>query len=409
MEAPEVGEAHGQLAVRPEPLLEHQVMPGTVHRLDAELPLLDLREVHVLAVVLVVAGDLEQLGVIDLRGHDLVVPAAAVLLPEIREKPVVDDGSLRQEERGCRRERVEREELELPAELAMIPRPRVFQPLEVLVELLLRQERSAVDALEHRVLLVPLPVGAGRVRQLEDPEAPGRRHMRPAAQIDELSLAVAGDAFTLRQLAGDLDLQRIVLALEDPDRLGDRHLPALDLQVLRDDLPHLGLDPLEVLGSEGTRRQEVVVVAVLDRRSDADLDLGEEPLDRLRRQVGGRVAVDRDDVGRLPRHDFERPVGLQRGHEVDDPAVELAGHCVLREARTDPLRDVADGRSPRDLEGGPVGQPDRYVFCQRFHVLPIPKDCVSFSTPEKRKTRVTPRCHFFLVGANGIEPLTSTV
>ena len=208
------------------------------------------------------------------------------------------------------------------------------------------------------------------MRQLEHAEPPGRGDVRTAAEVDELPLSIAGDALA-GKLPRDLDLQRIVLPLEDRDRFGNRHLATLDLPVFADDLPHLGLDLPEVFGSERPRGQEVVVVPVLDRRPDSDLDLGKEPPDRLGGQVRRRVAVNRHGVGRLPRHDLERPVGLEGRDEIDDRAVELAGDRVFRQTRTDPLRDLADRRAFGDLEGAPVGQPDRHFLRQRFHVLPI--------------------------------------
>src|SRR6266536_3774136 len=203
VEPSEIGETHRQLAVRPEPLLEYQVVPGAVHRLDPELPLLDLREVHVVPVVVVVTGDPEELGVENLGRDDLLVPPAPVLVAQVREQPVVERGSLRQKERGRRRERVEREEVELTAEPAMVARSRLLEAFQVSIELLLGQERRPVDALEQRFLLVPFPVGAGRVGQLEDAEPAGRGNVRTAAEVDELPLPVARDA-VVGKLAGDL-------------------------------------------------------------------------------------------------------------------------------------------------------------------------------------------------------------
>ena len=105
MEPPEVGVSHGEIAIRPVARLEEQEVAGAVHRLDAELPLVDLRPVHVLVVVLVVAGELEELGVEDLRRQDFLVAALRVLGPQVFEQAVVQDGPLRQEERRSRRQR----------------------------------------------------------------------------------------------------------------------------------------------------------------------------------------------------------------------------------------------------------------------------------------------------------------
>ena len=62
--------------------------------------------------------------------------------------------------------------------------------VEVLVELLLREERRAVDALHRRVLRVALPVGVRRRRQLERLEPARRRHVRADAEVEERVLVL---------------------------------------------------------------------------------------------------------------------------------------------------------------------------------------------------------------------------
>jgi hypothetical protein len=244
---------------------------------------------------------------------------------------------------------------------------RFLQAREVVVELLLGQERRAIDALEHRVLLVALPVRSGRVRELEDAEPPRRSDVRSAAEVDELALPVAGDPLSRGDPPRDLDLEPVALLLEDPDRLLDRHLEPLDRVVLRDDLPHFGFDRREVLGSKRALRVEVVVVAVLDRRADPDLHVGEEPFHGLRGQVRRRVPVDGDGVRRFRGEDLERAVLLERCRQVHDSAVELARPGVASEPRADRLRDGAHGRPLRDLPPAPVRKRDRHLLGLCFH------------------------------------------
>jgi hypothetical protein len=94
------------------------------------------------------------------------------------------------------------------------------------------------------------------------------------------------------------------------------------------------------------------------------------------------VTVDGNDIRRLRGDDLDGRVGVERRDQVDDASVELAGDGVLREARPDALRESADGRALRDLEGRPVGQPDRHVFRQHVHVLSVPQN--SFRKKRKR-------------------------
>jgi hypothetical protein len=59
------------------------------------------------------------------------------------------------------------EEVELLAQQAMVALGRFFEAREVGVEVLLREEGGAVDALQLRILLVAEPVGAGERKHLK--------------------------------------------------------------------------------------------------------------------------------------------------------------------------------------------------------------------------------------------------
>src|SRR4051812_179202 len=78
------------------------------------------------------------------------------------------------------------EEVKFLAELAMIALLGLFEFGEVLVEIFLREERGAVDALQLGVLVVALPIGSGDREQLERLQLFGRRDVRAAAEVDEV-------------------------------------------------------------------------------------------------------------------------------------------------------------------------------------------------------------------------------
>ena len=89
------------------------------------------------------------------------------------------------------------------------------------------------------------------------------------------------------------------------------------------DLLHLLLDGLEVLGRERLLDVEVVVEAVLDRRADAQLGLGEELLHGLRHDVRGGVA---QDVQAVLGGDLDR-LDLVAVRELVREVLQLAGHA----------------------------------------------------------------------------------
>src|SRR5262245_8067434 len=109
------------------------------------------------------------------------------------------------------------EEVELPAELPVISRARLLEPLEMRVEIRLRVEGGAVDPRQLRVLLVAAPVRACEARELHGLDRLGVLEVRPTAEVREVALRVERD----RPLgsAGELDLVRLRLRVEARDRL----------------------------------------------------------------------------------------------------------------------------------------------------------------------------------------------
>ena len=70
-----------------------------------------------------------------------------------------------------------------------------LQAVEVGLEVFLVGPGGAVDALQHLVVAVTAPVGAGQLGELEFTQAAGVGHVRAAAQVDPFALAVQGDIF----------------------------------------------------------------------------------------------------------------------------------------------------------------------------------------------------------------------
>jgi len=158
----------------------------------------------------------------------------------------------------------------------------LFQHRQVGVLVFLLRPGRAVDALEHLVLAVAAPIGAGHLHQLEHLELAGGRHVRAAAQVDEVALAVQRDRLVVRDRRDDLGLVLLAYRVEEIHRVVALPFLARDDLVLLGQLQHLVLDGGQVLGRERPRVREIVVEAVVDDRADRDLGLGEQRLDRVR-------------------------------------------------------------------------------------------------------------------------------
>ncbi len=227
------------------------------------------------------------------------------------------------------------EEIELRAEAPVVALLGLLQHLEVRVLVLLLPPGRAVDALEHLVLRIAAPVRARDAHQLEHLELAGRGHVRPAAEIDPVALAVQRDRFLLGNGSDDLGLVLLALVAEERHRFVARHFLALNRQILLRDFRHPFFDGGEILGRERPLVREVVVEAVLDHRPDGHLRLREELLHRMRQQVRGGVAQDLDAFGIAFRDDGDFGIGVDAVARVDELAVHLAGERGAREPGAD--------------------------------------------------------------------------
>src|SRR5206468_280930 len=192
VEPPHVGVAQRQIPVGAQRVAVDDGRLRAVHRLEAEDLLLDLDLEHVLRVVLPMARLLPESLVDEDRRRDLLVAAHVQRLAHEPLELPDDEPTVGEPERDARRDVVEEEEVQLAPELPVVALLRLLQPPEMHVEVLPAEPGGAVDPLEHGVLLVAAPVGAGGREELERPDLSCRPDMRPPAEVHEVALAVQG-------------------------------------------------------------------------------------------------------------------------------------------------------------------------------------------------------------------------
>src|SRR2546429_1627883 len=137
-------------------------MTGTVHRLQAILSIVELHRVeHVLAVITLMPRSKKQLPPRHMRRIDQRVAALHVLLAHPVFHLFADDATLGMPENQTRSGQfLNRKQIELLPQHAMVALLRLFDLLEMSVEIFLREERSPVDALQLLILLVAQPVSS---------------------------------------------------------------------------------------------------------------------------------------------------------------------------------------------------------------------------------------------------------
>src|SRR5215472_9066603 len=119
---------------------------------------------------------------------------AAIQPPDIVDQCVKNNHPFGKIERLPRRNRIKQEQPHLAPDLAMIPLAREFHHREMFFECFLGRESGPIDSREHRIVLVAPPIGPGHAGELESSQITGRWHMRPAAEVHPVSLAVDRDA-----------------------------------------------------------------------------------------------------------------------------------------------------------------------------------------------------------------------
>ena len=264
---------------------------------------------------------------------------------------------------------LEVEQVHLLPDLAMIALGGFLQPEQMLVELLLVEPAGAVDAAQHRILLVAAPIGAGDARQFEGIriQPPGRGHMRPAAHIEPRALAIDRQFLALGQFGGPFGLERLALRAPRVDQLLTRPDFARERFVPRDDTAHLRLDRGQVvIGERAIPGGEIVIEAIVGRRAEGDLRAGEQMLHRLRHDVREIVAGQFERIRLVTRrHQRQRGVVRQRAGKIAQLAVHPRRDRRLGKPRADRGGDVRRRGAMSDLSHRTVGQCDREHFHRR--------------------------------------------
>ena len=248
-------------------------------------------------------------------------------------------------------------EVELPAEQAVVAPLRLLDPLEVLRELVLREEGGAVDAGQPLACGVAAPVGARERREREGLDRRGGLQVRSTAEVDPAVLGVERHLLALGQALRELHLERLVVCAEARDRiLTRRHRPLDRVRATLEDAPHLHLDAREIRLDRRLGEREVVVEAVGDRGPDRHLRAGKDALHGLGQHVRRRVAQHRQSLVVADPHDLERGTVPQRQAQVLEHAVDLDGRRRGGQAIADRAGGIEAGCSVVELEASTVRQ-----------------------------------------------------
>ena len=152
------------------------------------------------------------------------------------------------------------EQLQLFAKLAVVAPLGLFDPRQGRVKRLLRNIGHAVQALQHRVVLVTAIVRTGHRHQLDRADLGCRRHVGTAAEIGEPAAGVQRDRLAGRNVSQALQL--VGLARQQRGGLVARDLASLERQTGLDQRLDRRIDRRKILGRETVSHVEIIVESV---------------------------------------------------------------------------------------------------------------------------------------------------
>ena len=318
---------------------------------------------HVLAVFAPVPGGFPLLGVHQLRRFDFVIPAAINRAAHIGFKLAPDQIAFGVPEDAAVGLALQMEQVHFIAELAVVALGGLFEPEQMLVQLLLVEPAGAVNAAEHRIGLIAAPVSARNPRQFERVrvELAGRRQVRPAAHIKPvITRPINRQRFVARQLSGPFGLETFALLLPPADQLFAAPHFAAQRLVGGDDLAHLRFDRGQVFVGEGAVFwREIVIEAVVGARSKSDLRARKQRLHRFGQNVSEIVPGKVKRIGFIPRgHQSQAGIAGERQGQIDQRAINARGQCRFGEARTNCRSNIGRGRTGRHFAHRTIGKAD---------------------------------------------------
>src|SRR6476620_7561437 len=208
MHLAELGEAQGKIAVAFQAVLEDMHMARAVHGLEGIDALVRrLSDIHVIAKLLPMSRLLPQRSVEHVRRVDLDIAPGLLATAHVADQRLKQGPALGMPEHGARSLLLEMEQIHLAAQATVVALLGLFGLMQIASKLLLARPGGAVDALEHRVVGVPAPLGAGDLEQLEAFADLSRRgHMRAAAEIEPFGLRIDLDLLSFGDGVDQLEL-----------------------------------------------------------------------------------------------------------------------------------------------------------------------------------------------------------
>ena len=162
-------------------------------------------------------------------------------------------------------------EIELFINLAVIALLSFRQAIDVGFQFFLVAPSGAINTLQHFIVAVATPVGAGNFSQLKGGQFCSRRNMGAATEIDEVTLTVEANGLIVGNAGDNLSFVFLTNALKEFHRLITLPLFTSNTVVGFDQFRHARFNSLEIFRGKGTLKGEVVIEAIFNDRANGYL------------------------------------------------------------------------------------------------------------------------------------------
>ncbi len=171
--------------------------------------------------------------------------------------------------------------------------------------------------------------------------------MRAAAKVEKIAFPVQGDFLILRNRSDDFRFIGFALRLEKSHGLVARPFFPNHFFVFSCQFSHLFLDFFEIFRRKRAFVREVVIKTIVDHRTNGDLRIGKQRLDRIGQQVSGGMTDNVQAVGIFGGYNGQIRVlvnNKRRIHQLGLAAVDgyLTGKRRLAQAGRDGRRNFSD-------------------------------------------------------------------
>ena len=209
---------------------------------------------------------------------------------------------------------MEAEQIQFPAQLAVIAASGFLKPLQMRLESLFIAKGRAVNTGKHGVLFITAPIRARHGKQFERLCQSGAGQMRSAAQIKKFAAPVQRNGIRVDP-PDDFGLVVLTSGLEQLHGVGFLHFRTDKGNVFRRDSAHLLFNRGQIFHGEGAFHIKIVVKARVDGRADGHPGVGKKALHGGGHDMGNGMAQQRQAIGIISgdRRDGTRVSGQGRG------------------------------------------------------------------------------------------------